>query len=162
MTYCTNHGLVCLCPHGFSLASKGSLLFCSVMCDLSPVTEIRYWKSWGIHKPHCVRRISQRRETVSDGISLWCAFCLAVYSNEPRAPQFLLGCPGLQESRNRCLPDASPACEQGSPGFDGTVLVWSLPRFLILVYGSETVKMCWSGLSFLILRYSNGLLCLSC
>ena len=83
------------------------------------------------------------------------AFCLAVYSIEPKVPHFL-GLPGMQEGRSSLsLPVASSACEQGSPGFDGAVLAWSSLRFLILVYGSESVKMCWSGLSFLILRYSN-------
>lgn len=110
VTYCTNHGSVCLCPHGFSLVSKGSkadvILFC-VTCH--------QWQRLGIESPgeyislYAVGQLSQRRETLSAGISLWCAFCLAVYSNEPRAAQFLSGCPGLQEGRNRwvsscCIP----------------------------------------------------------
>lgn len=88
---------------------------------------------------------------------------LLVHSVEPTVPLFFLALPGMQEGRSSpSLPAASSPCGQGSPGFDGAVLACSSLRFLILFYGSETVKARWSGLSSLILSYSNGLLCLSC
>lgn len=58
-------------------------------------------------------------------------------------------------------PGAPSAWEQGCPGSDGAVLAWSSVQFLVQVCGTE-IKGCWSGLSLLILLYSDRLLCLSC
>lgn len=58
-------------------------------------------------------------------------------------------------------PGAPSAWEQECPGSDGAVLAWSSVQFLVQVCGTE-IKGCWSGLSLLILLYSDRLLCLSC
>lgn len=43
----------------------------------------------------------------------------------------------------------------------GAGQTWSSLQFLVRVCGTE-IKGCWSGLSLLILLYSDRLLCLSC
>lgn len=93
-------------------------------------------------------------------LALWAQlFVQLCSSTEPRLP-ISFGPPGVQKGRSAL--SLSLLHPQPLILRFGAVLAWSSLRCLILVYGSETAKTCWSGLSLLILSYSNGLLCLSC
>lgn len=126
MTYCTKHGSVCSCPHGFSLASKGSKGDVILLSACVPLTgePSHMMNRLGIKSLGEYSSLALSGSSVRGGRPWMTAFLLAqllgqlcVRSIEAKVPRFFLGLPGMQEGRSSLsLPAASSAWHQGTPG----------------------------------------------